>query len=487
MDYYISPSSSDQELDNWGISLQSSYFPVSSARYTPWSTEQFIQASKKRHEPSALQPVPTKRTVESPKESLIHEGLLRENDRLLYTVKHSSVLLALNHARATWTLPNALDSRVRAILALETFLNPFDPVHWLFWSNELAQESAKLVQRHLDRTVYHLFSWSILDWKFRLSGIHSKQLPQILCQKPWYDALVCTTFIQDSPARGPVLRKRKAPSNSRTSSLNDTSEQADEPPAKRSRLLRARPSRKAAADPSLIIPNSESSPDGSITLANDATPATSFLLQPSSSSNAPVLSKRSSSRMMHAASRSVRASSPTSATSSPSALSVALPPPELPHTRSSSRLSARTLVDDVRDSSPSSSTTVADSSTSSTKGKQKAIDEGEADPGVADILLEDDACSVANSFNDEDISLPRLTRSRTGATPSAKNEAVSSVPQRSQVGRKSRANSALSHPSEKLGRIVARSVAATVAEKSVTPDAVTPAPRKGKKTKKSRK
>lgn len=122
MDYYISPSSTDPSFDSWKSSSPSLSFPVSDARSIPWSAK---KSNLERHQRSSPQPIPTKRIVELPKEFLIQRGFLRDKGRLLYTVKHSSVLSALTYTRRNWTLPESLDDRIKAILALETFLNPF--------------------------------------------------------------------------------------------------------------------------------------------------------------------------------------------------------------------------------------------------------------------------------------------------------------------------------------------------------------------------
>ncbi|KAF9062467.1 hypothetical protein BDP27DRAFT_1336663 [Rhodocollybia butyracea] len=437
------------------------YYPLSDSRDTPWTLEQFAQATRNRCERYSLQAASSRPVIVPPKIAQISGGFLRENGRYLYTVKHALARECLDYARTHWRLQPDVPDEILALAALETFLNPFDPVHWLFWG-EQKDQSAKLVQSHIGRqypAIYHPLSWSILDWRFRLFGIHSKQLPQVLCHMPWYDLLVLPTFLKDTP-RGPVLRKRKVPLvNLRTSSLA-TSEPADdleELPAKRLRAsTRARPvhTPTETADVANLDPSSNTIITPTVSDTFESQPNTRL------SRNSPQVS-----------------------------ISTTFIPPDFSRTRSSSRLSAQTLVDDSRDRSPSTSsaTTAAESSsalTAKAKGKRKAVDElVETEPRIIamiDIVVDDDTSSVANSFNDDEVEVshPRITRSRSGAS--------SILAQRTQLRRNERANGILPYPSEKSARGGStRSIIANMA----TPEPSTiaaPTSKKGRQTKNSR-
>ncbi|KAJ3869816.1 hypothetical protein EV359DRAFT_59587 [Lentinula novae-zelandiae] len=490
-EYSSSSSDSDQDMDYWDCPPNLSQFPVSNARDTPWSIDQFTQASRNRRERCSLQPVSPRRIIELPKIHQISGGFLHEDGLLLYTAEHSSVIRCLEYAKAHWRLPTNVPDKILALVALETFLHPFNPAHWLFWSNEQKDQSAKLVQSHICRrspTIYHPLSWSILDWKFRLSGIHSKQLPDVLCREPWYDTLVLSTYLKDLPIRGPVLRKRKAhpPTDPRTM-LSEQTKDADSLPAKKSRITRARPSRTAASpmktllEPETLLldmPN----PDSSLNPARitSVLPDTYNLSQlprqhanpsaPSGCSNGNF--SRQSPKILSA--RLPKRASTSSTSSSPTYSSIVLPPPEYSRTRSSSRLSARTLVDDTRDLSPSvsSATTVADSS--SAKGKQKAVVAPvESEARLISVIDVKDIASLAETFHDEaDVFFPRVTRSRTGAS---KTEVEISGPQRSLLGRKNRINNVHPYSSEKAARGLAHSNSGA-AETLIDPETLVPSP-----------
>ncbi|KAJ3830168.1 hypothetical protein F5880DRAFT_1501829 [Lentinula raphanica] len=494
MSDYTSSSDSDQDLDYWDFTPKMSYFPVSNARDTPWTMEQFTQASRNRREHCSLQTVSTRQIVELPKMHQISNGFLRENDRLLYTAKHPSVLACLEYARVHWRLPPNVADGILALAALETFLHPFDPAHWLFWSNEQKDQTAKVVQRHIGRRnpiIYHPLSWSVLDWKFRLSGIHNKQLPEVLHCKPWYNTLVLSTYLKDLPVRGPVLRKRKIqpPLETNTEQADD----ADQLPAKRSRANRAQPSYKAASTETL---SETEKPSLNIsTLQSPMDPArvapVTLSQPPEPTANPTGSTRRSTTRLSRIPSAHPSARASSSMSSSPTPSSTVLLPPEYSRTRSSSRLSTRTLVNDIRDLSPatSSATTTADSS-SAAKGKKKAVDEPvDTKPRLIGILdvVDDGLASIASAIADgeTDFVLPRLTRSRSGAS---RTERASSGPFRSQQGRKNRANNNAHPYPKKSARDLVRSNAEAAAEqKSDKSDALpsAPAPRR-RKTKGSR-
>ncbi|KAJ3801038.1 hypothetical protein GGU11DRAFT_741958 [Lentinula aff. detonsa] len=492
-----SSSDSDQDLDYWGFTPKKSYFPISNARDTPWTIEQSTQASRNRRERCSLHPVSTRRIVELPVIHQISNGFLRENGRLLYTAKHSSVLRCLEYARTHWHLPVNVPDGILALAALETFLHPFDPVHWLFWSIEQRDQSAKLVQSHIGRrnpTIYHPLSWSILDWKFRLSGIHNKQLPDVLRCKPWYDTLVLSTYLKDLPMRGPVLRKRKVQPPTKTQTNTEQTNDMKQLPAKRSRHTRAQPSHKAALptdslskieDSSLNIPTLESSVDPA--RATSVTADISLLSQ--HHANASESTGRSITRLSRKSPNLLSARATSSTSSSPTPSSTVLLPSSYSRTRSSSRLSARTLVGDIRDLSPSNSSATTAADSSSAKGKQKAVDEPvESEPrliGVIDVV-DEDLASLVNTITDgeTDLAFPRLTRSRSGAT---KTEVASSGPQRSQLGRKNRAKNLHPYLSEKAARGLAPSNP-SADDESIGSEALVPsqASRRSRKAKSSR-
>ncbi|KAJ4483280.1 hypothetical protein J3R30DRAFT_3833943 [Lentinula aciculospora] len=493
---YSSSSDSDHDLDYWDFPSEMSYLPVSNVRDTPWSIDEFTQANRNRRERCFLQPVPPGQIVELPKIYQISGGFLRENGRVLYTANHSSVLRCLDYARTHWRLPANVTDGILALAALETFLHPFDPAHWLFWRNEQKDQSAKLVQSHIGRrnpTIYHPLSWSVLDWKFRLSGIHNKQLPNVLSCEPWYDTLVLSTYLKDLPIRGPVLRKRKVQPSTDSQTKIEHTKDPEQLSVKRPRMTRTRPSYKAALltdsrpeteNSSMNIPNL----DWSINFASTtsiASEAASLLFQPPNLSGS---SGRASTRMSLESPKdpSARASS---STSSPTPSSVALPPPEYSRTRSSSRLSARTLVDDIRDLSPSTSSATTAADSSSAKGKQKSVDElVESKPRLIGVIgvVEEGIAPLAKTFDDEDADFcfPRLTRSRSGAS---KTETVSSGLQRSHIGRKNRARNINPYSSEKAARGLA-SANTSAAEMLVDsePFLHPPTPKRSRKVKNSR-
>ncbi|KIK67290.1 hypothetical protein GYMLUDRAFT_37374 [Collybiopsis luxurians FD-317 M1] len=481
-EHFVSSShSSDHDTDYWQFSPPTSYFPISDARDSPWTTEQFVQAGRTRRETYALQASSPKRAIdiELPKIHQISGGFLRDNDRLLYTAKHPLVLKCLEYAREHWSLPPKTPSNILALAALETFLNPFHPGHWLLWSNECRDQSAKLIQSHLmcrNPTIYHPFSWSTLDWRWRLSGLHNKQLPRALSHLPWYDLLVLPTFLKDSP-RGPVLRKRKAPPppNIRTpSNLSDQMDNLKSLPTRKHRTTRAR---ALAAPPEIEDP---------IDIPNLGAILTSTT-QTLSESNVPMASQNQLIPPLFSPPPA------TSATSSPCSLPVDLPPPAHSPTRSSSRLSAQTLVDETREGSPSvsSSTTVTEPVSSKARSRRKIVDNLDTTVvGVIDVLPEDDTSSVALSFIDEEVRIfhPRLTRSRNGSTKKNQTKPIAPLgPQRSQTSRKSRANNILPYPPEKAGRVSAGYDTAEKTDQS-NHDALAPssAPKKVRKAKNRR-
>ncbi|KAJ3810994.1 hypothetical protein F5876DRAFT_76242 [Lentinula aff. lateritia] len=472
-------------MDYWDCPPKLSQFPVSNARDTPWSIDQFTQASRNRRERCSLQPVSPRRIIELPKIHQISGGFLHEDGLLIYTAEHSSVLRCLEYAKAHWRLPTNVPDKILALAALETFLHPFNPAHWLFWSNEQKDQSAKLVQSHICRrtpTIYHPLSWSILDWKFRLSGIHSKQLPDVLCREPWYDTLVLSTYLKDLPIRGPVLRKRKA----HQTKISERTKDADSLPVKKSRITRARPTRTAASpmntllEPETLLldmPNPDSSlnPARITSVLPDAYNLSQLPRQHANPSASSGCSNDNSSRQSPKilSARLPKRASTSSTSSSPTYSSIVLPPPEYSRTRSSSRLSARTLVDDTRDLSPSvsSATTVADSS--SAKGRQKAdVAPVESEARLIGVIDVKDIASLAETFNDKADFYPRVTRSRTGAS---KTEVAISGPQRSLLGRKNRMNNVHPYSTEKAARGLAHCNSGA-AEKLIDSDTLVPSP-----------
>ncbi|KAF5393399.1 hypothetical protein D9757_000691 [Collybiopsis confluens] len=472
MSDYPSLNEFDHDTDFCEFPVQTSYFPISDARESLWTTEQFVQASKTRRELHSLQSLSPRRAIdidiELPKIRQISGGFLRENGRLLYTVKHCAVRKCMDYAREHWSLPPKTSSSILALAALESFLNPFDPTHWLFWSNDSKDHSARMVQSHISRqntTIYHPFSFSALDWRWRLHGLHNKQLPQVLSHFPWYDLLVLPSFLKDTP-RGPVLRKRKVqpPSNIGISShSSDLTDDLEPLPARRSRVNRARveaalPQSQSAND-NLSNPNIPLAISTKVTLSDSRT----FLESPNSQT-----SQKPDEDSHQPSHGSVSA---TSTISSPRSISIVLPPPEHSRTRSSSRLSAQTLVEENRDNSPSiSSSSTAEPFSTKSKVKRKTIDEFDsvAVVGVFDIVPEDDASPTTLSFLDEepDIPMPRLTRARGDDNKITQTPPFG--PQRAKSTRKNRANRAAPYPSGKSG-----GVGAEVPPNKIDHDAIT--------------
>ncbi|KAF8829124.1 hypothetical protein HHX47_DHR3000763 [Lentinula edodes] len=483
-EYSSSSSDSDQDMDYWDCPPELSQFPVSNARDTPWSIDQFTQASRNRRERCSLQPVSPRRIIELPKIHQISEGFLHEDGLLLYTAEHSSVLRCLEYAKTHWRLPTNVPDKILALAALETFLHPFDPAHWLFWSNEQKDQSAKLVQSHICTLQFFLE----LRSGPKIPQAVEPQLSIILYLGLFSIGNLDFLVYTDLPIRGPVLRKRKAhtPTDAPTKTSERTKD-TDSLPAKKARITRARPSRKAASpmnsllEPETLLLNMPN-PDSSLNPARitSVLPDVFNLSQlphphanPSASSGCSNDNfSRQSPKILSA--RLPKRASTSSTSSSPTSSSIVLPPPEYSRTRSSSRLSAQTLVDDTRDLSPSvsSATTVADSS--SAKGKQKAVVAPvESEARLIGVIDVKDIASLAETFNDEaDVFFSRVTRSRTGAS---KTEVATSGPQRSLLGRKNRLNNVHPYSTEKTARGLAHSNSGAT-EKLIDSETLVPSP-----------
>ncbi|KIY50134.1 hypothetical protein FISHEDRAFT_57490 [Fistulina hepatica ATCC 64428] len=194
----------------------------------------------------------------------IYQGVwLAHDGRELLSTDYPEVIQFCDAARRNvdahrLELPTATCEAVWVLAALSVFLSPQDPVHWLFWREDVMNETAE----RIDRIYYHTprlvtaVSWlgSTVQLSMTLSMIRGSDYRKHYSKTlPWFDALV--------PSKPPQLRvpnlrsKRKlvaADATARAESTNYAEEESEaEVPLPRKRA-RTRASRTTKAAPKLV-------------------------------------------------------------------------------------------------------------------------------------------------------------------------------------------------------------------------------------------
>ncbi|THV02381.1 hypothetical protein K435DRAFT_351967 [Dendrothele bispora CBS 962.96] len=138
-------------------------------------------------------------------------GVVKAGKYLLLTADHPQVGHCLDYVRHNWHLPTDTPESILALAALEVFQHPTHPAHWVFWCNERKSETAKLVEKHANAripTVYHIMPWSTEERLFMLNLYHGGAWHNLIKDQPWYPKFF---HKETSPQKGgPNLRKRRA-------------------------------------------------------------------------------------------------------------------------------------------------------------------------------------------------------------------------------------------------------------------------------------